>query len=89
MKNKYVNNTDLEFENIIIRNMKSSNNLDTLINEVLLLLNGKDGNIRIGAAEILGKIIPSSILKKVINEIEKHLNDNFTRDYVYAEFQCD
>ena len=88
-RNRYVNNTDLEFENKIIRNIKSSNNLDTLINEVLLLLNGKDGNIRVEAAEILGKITPSSISKKVINELKKHLDDNFIRDYVYAEFQCD
>lgn len=56
---------------------------------MLSLLNGKDGNIRIGAAEILGKITPSSISKKVINELEKHHDDNFIRDYVYAEFQCD
>lgn len=60
-----------------------------MVNEVLLLLNGKDGNIRIGAVEILGKIIPSSISHKVINELEKHLDDNFIRDYVHAEFQCD
>ena len=56
---------------------------------MLLLLDGKDGNIRVGAVEILGKITLSSISKKVINELEKHLDGNFIRDYMYAEFQCD
>ena len=56
---------------------------------MLLLLKRKVGNIRVGAAENLGKIIPSSISKKWMHELEKHLDDNFIGDYMYAEFQCD
>jgi hypothetical protein len=88
-RNRYANNTDLEFENKIIHNIKSGNNLDVLSNEVLLLPNGKDGDIRVGAAKISGDITPSSISKKVIKEVEKHLDDNLIRDYMYAGFQCD
>ena len=53
------------------------------------MLHGKDGNIRVGAAEILGVVTLVSMANIVQKELEKHLDDNIIRDYVYGGFQGD
>ena len=63
--------------------------LAELIDEIVSLLHGQNGNIRVGAAEVLGAITPPSMAKAVQRELEKHLDDDFVRDFVYAGFQGD
>jgi hypothetical protein len=60
-----------------------------LVLEVISSLHGEDGNIRIGAAEILGVITPASMASIVLEELQTHLDDNFVRDYTYGGFQGD
>ena len=60
-----------------------------LILEIISLLHGEDGNIRVGAAEILGVITPMPMAKTVVNGSRKHLDDNYIRDFVYGGFQGD
>lgn len=76
-------------EKEIVGRIKRRNQLPQLIHEIISLLHGQDGNIRIGAAEILGTITPTSMAKAVQKELEKHLDDNFVRDFVYGGFQGD
>lgn len=60
-----------------------------LIGKIIYFLNGNDVNLRVGAAELLGSITPSSMKNTIIFELNNHLNDHYTRDYVYGEFQGD
>lgn len=76
-------------EKEIVGRIKRRNELPQLIHEIISLLHGQDGNIRIGAAEILGTITPTSMAKAVQKELEEHLDDNFVRDFVYGGFQGD
>ncbi|MCX5638799.1 MAG: hypothetical protein NTX52_14070 [Planctomycetota bacterium] len=76
-------------EKEIISKIKQQDDLVQLIHEIVSLIHGKDGNIRVGAAEILGIITPPSMANIVQKELERHLDDNFVRDYVYHGFQGD
>jgi len=88
-KNRSLYNFNENIEKKIVGTIERRNELPQLIHEIISLLHGADGDIRIGAAEILGTITPISMAKAVKKELEKHLDDNFVRDYVYDGFQGD
>ena len=86
-RSHYNSNDYVERE--IIDDVKQKDYLKELVSEVISSLHGNDGNIRLGAAEILGVITPLSMVNVVLEELKKHLNDNFIRDYAYGGFQGD
>jgi hypothetical protein len=73
----------------VIAAVRQKGLLSQLVYEVLAILNGSDGNLRVGAAELLGTVAPPSLRKLVITELENHLTDNFIRDFAYAGAQGD
>ena len=88
-KNRYANNIDLAFENKAIGKVKSTKQIYALTKEILLLFDAEDGELRIGAAELWGKITPPSMSEEIIQKLQEHLEVNFTRDFMCAGFQCD
>ncbi len=76
-------------EKAVIAQIKQENCLVQLINEIISLPHGNDGNLRISATEILGIITPPSMVKTAQKEIKKHLDDSYVRDFVYNVFQGD
>jgi hypothetical protein len=76
-------------EEEIVCRIRQRNELPELIHEIVSLLHGQDGNIRVGAAEILGAITPPSMAEMVRGELKRHLNDDFVRDFVYGVAQGD
>ena len=88
-ENRYSYSFKENIEKDIAEKIERRNEMPQLIHEIISLLHGQDGNMRIGAAEILGAITPASMVKAVQKELEKHLEDNFVRDFVYDGFQGD
>lgn len=79
-----------QIEDEILDAMRKNNALNGLIGEIVSLLNGEDGDLRVGAAEILGVITPPGIIREsVVAELEKHKRDNSMRNYLYGGFQGD
>jgi hypothetical protein len=76
-------------EREIIDGVKRNGLISEFVNELIAILNGEDGNLRIGAAELLGLLTPPSLKNIVTAELEKHLTDKFVRDYAYAGAQGD
>jgi len=76
-------------EEEIVCRIRQRNGLPELIHEIVSLLHGQDGNIRVGAAEIPGAITPPSMAEMVQGELKRHLNDDFVRDFVYGVAQGD
>jgi HEAT repeat protein len=64
--------------------------LPQLVKAVLEILdNSDDGNLRVGAAELLGSITPTGMKDQVIATLEEYADDTFVRDYAYAGAQGD
>lgn len=78
-----------KIEDEILDAMRKNSALNGLVGEIVALLNGEDGDIRVGAAEILGVITPKEMKESVVAELEKHKGDNYMRNYLYAGFQGD
>lgn len=78
-----------DVEEAILAEVKQRDLSERLICEIVSFLHSEDGNVWLGAAEILGTITPASMVNMVVKELEKHLDDNFIRDYVYSGFQGD
>ncbi len=76
-------------EKAILAAIEERGLLSGLVEQVVLLLNDKDGNVRLGAAELLGTIPPPAYKEEVIGPLERHLQDTFVRDYVYGGAQGD
>ena len=88
-ENRWTYNSKKSVERQILDSSARENFIAMLTIEVLSILSGQNGNLRVGAAEILGAITPPPLKGKVITELKKHLVDEFTRDYVYEGFQGD
>jgi hypothetical protein len=76
-------------EKEILAAIRDKDLVNQFIEEILALLHDKDGNLRVGAAELLGGITPLSLATRVIGELEAHLNDASVRDYAYGVAQND
>jgi hypothetical protein len=58
-----------KFEKDIISDIDKNNDTEQLVHEIISLLHGEDGNIRVGAAELLGVLTPASMADMVLKEL--------------------
>lgn len=76
-------------EHEVVTAMTDCHSLVDLVREVVLVLNGEDGDLRVGAAELLGVITPSELKDEVVRHLRARLDDTYMRDYVYGGYQGD
>lgn len=76
-------------EQRIVRAAQQANLLEELVRHVLINLDSDDGDVRVGAAELLGAITPLSMREEVVPALQRHLSDGYMRDYCYGGFQGD
>jgi hypothetical protein len=88
-QNRCVYAFDEDKEKAILARISERRQLPQLVSTVIAILNGTDGNLRVGAAELLGAITPASMQTAVIAALGKHADDPFVRDYAYAGTQGD
>ncbi len=87
--NRVAHRFDQQLEDGIRGRLKTANRLDELTDAVIALLHGEKGDLRVGAAELLGSIATLNRKEQAAKALSEHLDDDHVRSYTYHGSQSD